>query len=221
MKFCWGKFIFCCFLLFLPMLSVGIHSDRKSHIVGLIIDTVEAARNQDPGKQFEKKSEEVLNDKSLFELGLAYFNGVGVEKDPCRAAEYFRKLAKKGHVDSQYNLAVIFETNMCKCSESDEKAAFWFQKAAEKGHIYSTYNLGLMNLKGRGVKQNYNKAFELFLKGAKAGHAGSQYWAAVMLGKGVGTEKNIKLSILFLQQAASQNNKQAIQLLKLLSNKSQ
>ena len=43
-----------------------------------------------------------------FDLGMIYFNGLGVEKDYKKAAQYFAKAARKGHAQAQLNLALMY-----------------------------------------------------------------------------------------------------------------
>jgi hypothetical protein len=65
-------------------------------------------------------------------LGLCYDNGRGVERDPVKAAEWYRKAADQGNADAQVNLGVC-------CAKGDgverdlAKAAAWFRKAADQG----------------------------------------------------------------------------------------
>jgi TPR repeat protein len=46
----------------------------------------------------------------------------------------------------------------------------WHHKAAEQGHAEAQYNLGFCYEKGKGVKQNYEKAEEWYRKAAAQGH---------------------------------------------------
>ena len=46
-------------------------------------------------------------DFEIFEVGLCYKIGWGVEKDPVKAVEWFRKAADKGHKVAQINLEKV------------------------------------------------------------------------------------------------------------------
>ena len=64
------------------------------------------------------------NDASaLNNLGLCYLNGEGTEADPGMAAECFRRAAKLGNSNGQYNL---------------EQSKQWVKKAALQGHKNAT-----------------------------------------------------------------------------------
>ena len=42
--------------------------------------------------------------KALFNLGVAFDHGYGVQQDEAKAVELFKQAAMKGHVESRYNL---------------------------------------------------------------------------------------------------------------------
>jgi len=65
-------------------------------------------------------------------LGNAYENGRGVEKNAAQAASWFRKAAEQGYAAAQFNLGRMYQQG--RGVEKDEaKAASWFRKAADQG----------------------------------------------------------------------------------------
>ena len=51
-----------------------------------------------------------LGDKhSLFNLGVAYYTGMGVAKDHDEAFKLFKRSAGLGHVDAQFNVGVAYQ----------------------------------------------------------------------------------------------------------------
>jgi len=48
------------------------------------------------------------------------------------AAELYKKAAEKGHIDSQFNLAVLYDVGQ-GVERNKQKALYWFRKAAEQG----------------------------------------------------------------------------------------
>jgi hypothetical protein len=48
-------------------------------------------------------------------------------------------------------------------------------KAAERGDMISQYNLGIIYRDGRGVEQNYKRAFEWFMKASEPELIDGQY----------------------------------------------
>ncbi len=67
----------------------------------------------------------------------------------------------------------------------------WYKRAAEQGCAKAQYNLGRMYFEGKGVPQDYEKAYSLWRKAATQGCAQSQYNLGVGFdfGKGIAQDK--------------------------------
>ncbi len=74
-----------------------------------------------------------------FEDGMKLY----ASKDYTGAAELFKKSAKQGIVEAQYNLAIIYASGK-GVTQDYQQAATWYHKAAEQGHAQAQYNLGLL-----------------------------------------------------------------------------
>ena len=85
-------------------------------------------------------------------LGGAYYNGWGVPQDPVKAATWFRKAAKQGHAEAQFDLGAIYAYT------DNVQAASWWRKAAEQGHADSQRRLGDLYVCGVGVERDYAQA---------------------------------------------------------------
>ena len=48
----------------------------------------------------------------MYNLGVAYANGQGVDKNPTEAIRWFQSAAELGLTDAQFNLAVMYERGM-------------------------------------------------------------------------------------------------------------
>lgn len=57
-------------------------------------------------------------------------------------------------------------------------------------YSYAQYNLGLIHYEGRGVRQDYKKAFEWFTKAANQGDSGAQNILGVMYDNGQGVRQD-------------------------------
>lgn len=90
------------------------------------------------------------------------------------AFEIFKPLAKRGHAESQYRLALLHYTGLSIPQNYDE-ALKWFHKSAEQGHAGAQYFLGRMYYEGQSVSQNSLEAIRWHLKAAKQGNASSQH----------------------------------------------
>lgn len=94
-------------------------------------------------------------------LGLAYLNGIGVNKDKKKGYNYINNAAQKGYNVAQYNLGKLYKYGT-GCELNFVKAIRWFKKAAKNNNQKAAYSLGYMYYKGFGVKQNYRKAVNWF-----------------------------------------------------------
>jgi uncharacterized protein len=88
-------------------------------------------------------------------LGKLYFRGQSVPLNNTTAREWFEKSAAQGNVDAQYNLGFLYD----KGQEDYAKAQEWYQKAAAQRHADAQYNLGWLYAYGRGVPQDYMRAY--------------------------------------------------------------
>jgi hypothetical protein len=81
-------------------------------------------------------------------LGAAYDNGLGTERDVDRALFWYQLAAEQGLAEAQFNLAhLLVEEEI-----SSVAAAEWMQKAAEQGMPDAQYLLGIIYAEGIGVE---------------------------------------------------------------------
>ena len=103
-----------------------------------------------------------------YRLGLCYFHGSGIMRDPAKAFEYYHKAADQGYVDAQLNLGYCY-SNGIGIAQDYEKAFEWYHKAAEQGNAGAMNNIGIFYKHGRGVTQDYGEAEEWYRKAAENG----------------------------------------------------
>jgi len=75
-----------------------------------------------------------------------YRTGNGVKANPLRAFEYYKRAARMGLAEAQFQLASMYlESDVI--SQSEEKALKWLELAAEQGHTDArfTYTFLLSN----------------------------------------------------------------------------
>ncbi len=75
-----------------------------------------------------------------------------------RAVELYRKAAKQGLAQAQFNLALMYDDGE-GIAPDDAKAVKLYRKAAEQGHEDAINNLGYMYENGEGVKQDPVEAY--------------------------------------------------------------
>lgn len=71
--------------------------------------------------------------ESQYILGMAYFNGEGIDINYFEAIKWFKLSAMKGNMNAYYQLGVCFE-NGYGVEKNKERAKFYYQQAAELGH---------------------------------------------------------------------------------------
>ncbi len=67
------------------------------------------------------------------QVGYCYLEGIGVEKDTNKAAEWTKKGAIHGDRDAQYNLAIMILEKSFDGYENED-AIYWLNKAAKQDH---------------------------------------------------------------------------------------
>jgi len=142
-----------------------------------------------------------LGCKPSFNAGLDKYK----QRDYDGAAEIWLPLAKQGHVEAQFNMAVMYHMGL-GVSHDDIKVVKWYRLAAEQGHAYAQNGLGLMYARGEGVEQDYSEAVKWFRLAAKQGDVNAQNNLAVMYVKGEGVEQNYSEAVKWYRRAAEQGD---------------
>lgn len=158
------------------------------------------AQDTDKAFYWTQKLAEAENSNGMFNLGMFYAKGFGVERDFSKAAywmeqaeeygdtdaphlvEEFRKAAEiqekavVGDAQAQAELAEFltqFAGSLAQAgTEKDLAEAFDLaQKSAQQGNGHGLYALALAYEHGRGVEQDVDKALECYRKGTELGYA--------------------------------------------------
>ncbi len=143
------------------------------------------------------------------------------------AYKEFKKAAMKGHLDSQYNLAVMLYTGKGIPRDKAE-AIYWFVKAAEGGDETAQYNLGVLfstdkdlpneypkmdkgeiyfEVANKGATSNKEKAFKWYKMAAEQGHVSAQLNLGVIYNQGIGVKRNYAEAARWYEKAAAKGNK--------------
>jgi len=97
--------------------------------------------------------------KALYRLG-SFFESVSVEEfgiklDTFEAIKWYRRAARHDHLQSQYNLGVLYlleaKKGVSSPASNYNEAARWFKKAAEQDHPVAQFILAILYLEGLGV----------------------------------------------------------------------
>lgn len=99
-------------------------------------------------------------------LGAAYDNGIGVERDIDQALHWYQKSAEQGVPEAQFNLAHLLVAEEL----SAVSAAEWMHKAAAQGMTDAEYLMGVIYAEGIGVEMNRDEARRWLQKAVAKGH---------------------------------------------------
>jgi TPR repeat protein len=122
------------------------------------------------------------------------------------AYKKFLAAAKEGHLDSQYNLAMMYEKGI-GVSKNEKEAVVWYSKAATLGNSAAQFNLGVLYENGRGTPIDYAKAHKWYRKaavqndGLAIGNLGMLY----IRGQGVKENKTAGIALLLLSVKIDQS----------------
>ena len=124
--------------------------------------------------EWYRRGAELGDDESMLNTGICYGTGQGVEEDPSKAVEWYRKAYEiKGECAGKAacNIGILFG------NDGDyESAVEWYRRGAELGNDQAMINLGTCYEDGNGVKEDRSKALEWYrkvyeIKGKWAGRA--------------------------------------------------
>lgn len=110
------------------------------------------------------------NTNAMYQLGMFYKQGQGVEKSIPEAQKWFTKASDLGHAESQFKLGDMYFGGEIKSEQSDAEALKWWRKAAAQGHAEALFNVGECYLNGDGVKVSKAEAIKWLRKAAAKGH---------------------------------------------------
>lgn len=84
--------------------------------------------------------------KTLLALAKMYQVGEGVQRNPARAFDFYRRAARMGNAEAQYQLALMY-LDSYSVNTSEDKAMKWLERATAQGHRNAkfTYNYLLNN----------------------------------------------------------------------------
>lgn len=161
----------------------------------------------DQEKAFYWFSQAAMQDNvdGLAGVGIAYLTGSGAAIDYPKAAAAFEKAAQFGHGQSQYNLALLYDSKLL--GEPDpEKVLYWMSAAARSGVPSANVALGLM-FHESGVKAEGGEGpADFFAKAAEAGDPQGMFLYAVALSEGDGREKDDSAAVFWLDSVIAAHN---------------
>jgi TPR repeat protein len=141
-------------------------------------------------------------------LGVMYDRGVGVSRDPAKAAEWLRAAAESGSRDAAYQLGAMY-ANGRGVPQDDAKAVAWYRKAALLGDREAQVKVGKAYEEGKGVSPDMGEALTWYRKAAGQGDAWAQNYIGFLYGNGKGVPHDDVEALKWFRQAAANGNAQA------------
>lgn len=111
---------------------------------------------------------------AAYQVAMVYEYGRhDVETDVVAAAQWFKKGANSGHIESMTELALCYELG-CGLEQSDELALEWYLLAANLGHVSAQYSVAEIFEEARGVPQSDEEACLWYYRAAMKGDEDSR-----------------------------------------------
>ena len=140
-----------------------------------------------------------------FEMGMAFKEGDGVEKNPEMAIAFFKIAAQLGHMLGQMAVgSYYYALNDCY------EAIKWIGMAADLGNAEALFNMGVFYMEGMGCDQDMEMSAKYFHRAARRRHPDAQYAYADLLSNGWGVEQDQKRAIKWFADAAENGNVEAM-----------
>lgn len=121
-----------------------------------------------------------------FQMGAAFEEGVGVERDLTQALEWFQRAADQGVAPAQWRIGMSHVRGEGRAVDPAEAVA-WFSRAAASGHVDGLTSLAVMYATGSGVEKDTARALSLYQQAVAAGgvHAHRNLAGMYLVGEGV------------------------------------
>lgn len=197
---------------------------KKPEETGSAADRPEQRTDSDARTETKKKNAtseagtvemEQLDAEAMFDLGLRYQNGDGVERDFSEATKWYLEAAENGHALAQMLIARQYATGEgvdCDLAES----ARWYREAAENGIAAAQCRLGQYYFDGIGVEQDYGEAAKWFRLAAENDYSTAQFNLGGCYALGLGVEKDKAEAAKWFRMAAENGERDALDALKEL-----
>jgi uncharacterized protein len=145
--------------------------------------------------------------KAMALLGELYANGLGVQHDDNKAAEWYGRAVERGDREAMFALAMLQLAG--RGPGNREQGAKLLAAAAKLGHAVAAYDLGLLYIEGQIFPLDFGRAAEQFRSAAQAGLPEAQYALATLYKDGRGVEKDLPEAVRLLAAAARADNTDA------------
>ena len=183
-------------------LMAGVNSgDAESMFMYGTSEKKENGELSEPKIEWLIKAANAGSSTAMFNLGVNYANGQGVEKNQVEAFNWYLKAAENGIAPAMEQVSRLYSLGQ-GIGKNNEKAAQWCLTAAQNGSVRFMYLLGVRYANGDGVPKNEKEAFKWQLKASEGGDKAAMFNLAYYYEYGVGVEINFEASCMWLRKAA-------------------
>jgi len=141
-------------------------------------------------------------------LGVLYFEGLGVSQSYETAAYWYQQSAEQGDQVAQSNLGVLYREGK-GVPQSMEIAFQWFELAAKTRDWYAQFNIGYMYLNGFGVERNPELAYDWFMVSARQNYEPAMFQLGEMHRLGLHGEQDEARALYWYNLAANLGHQEA------------
>ena len=153
-----------------------------------------------------RKAADLGHGVAQFLLGMAYFEGHGIDQDDSEAFLWFRLAVKQGSRYGALALAGMLRAGR-GVVQDDVASVGWYRFAAEQGSAVAQLGLAEMYWSGRGVAQSDAESAKWYLLAADQGLAEAQFNVSTLYALGRGVPKDVTRVVRWLRLAAANGHK--------------
>lgn len=132
--------------------------------------------------KYENLELEIIYDRAMqgndaeanYQLAHRYKEGIGVNRDREKAAEFYLKAAELGHADAQ-NIVGCSYFGGSVFKKDEELGIYWLRKSAEQGHVFSQFILSSRFISDNNADiERKEEGFKWLTKAAEQDNVGAQ-----------------------------------------------
>lgn len=159
---------------FAPVAAADVHSGWSAYITGhyakALAELAPLARQG--------------NAEAQYYLGCMYSDGLGVPRDPRKAAMWFERAARQGHREAAFSLGFLLYYGAGEgpraVAANPVESAIWLKQAADQGITMAQHLVAGLYRDGRGVPVDPEAADKWTLRAAEQGLVSAQYDAGLL-----------------------------------------
>jgi tetratricopeptide (TPR) repeat protein len=145
-----------------------------------------------------KKSAEAESSVAMWNIGICYHNGYGIEENHESAVKWYMQAAKLEQPDAMVNLAYCCYYG-CGIAKDQTKMLYYYKNAADLKNVMAMCNLGQYH----GYTNNHDESIKWYRKAAELGHVLAINKLADIYFQGINVEKNYLESIEWYKKSAA------------------